>query len=243
MRFAVLFLSLFFTGITVFSEDIDSLREYVCLLEIKTMNGSVYGWGSGFVVIIDNTPYVITNAHVVSAAYNINAIFEKADHRKAEYPNMKVFYIDKDVDLAILQFSKKINLAFGFRLSAELIHDTDEVFTCSYPGLGNIPIYQICRGYVSNHSVLFMDGVGGDKEIYIAHTAISHEGSSGSPLLRRLPQIDGKEISILEQFEVVGVTTLKGTEEGWHFALPVSRLYDFFYTAFGEKRRDKKEPD
>lgn len=141
---------------------------------------------------------------------------------------------DTDYDLALLKLEENI-FTHGFTIYTGEMRLEDEVWAAGFPGAGgSTPMWQHRYGRVSNTFALI--SIGSRLLPFLAHTAPTNPGSSGGPLLIRMPTATVTETdtsgdpSVLTTYAVVGVTCLKGLE-GFNFAIPATRLVEFLADA------------
>lgn len=236
-KVAVSFMAMIFAA----ALNAQSLRDYVCvvegnlseetntfLTEIKDSlerNGYTYyagyvnaflkgTFGSGFIWYgPDGKPYIVTNRHVVSNYQTVNLTFENEDGSVSEFKEMKIQYIDDDVDIALIALPatfKKEGLSFVSKRPA----DGDDVFSAGFPGLAGEPSWQLGKGVVSNSSAKIKELINPEISTIIQHTAQIDGGNSGGPLLVR-------DSSTKIGYKVCGVNTWSaGKRQNTNFAIP-----------------------
>lgn len=233
-----------------------SLRDYVCVVrgnlseenktfleELKSslaqhgytyysgyINSFLKGtFGSGFIWYApDGKPYIVTNRHVVSNYENVNLSFENEDGSVSEFKNMKIVYIDDDVDFALVALPdsfKKDGLVF----STKKLTDGEDVFSAGFPGLAGEPSWQLGKGVVSNSSAKIKELLNPQISTIIQHTAQIDGGNSGGPLLV-------KDSSVKAGYKVCGVNTWRATSrQNTNFSIPVSCINNVVKTKFSNK--------
>ena len=145
--------------------------------------------GTGFIVQTKSGNRIITNAHVVSGAININV---KRPDQKKEY-TAKLIHIAHDCDLAMLQID-----------DSEFFKDAKPLSIGQLPALGSsvvvvgFPIggnrLSITRGVVSRIDLDTYAHSGIDSHLIIQVDAAINPGNSGGPALQ-----DGKVIGVAFQ--------------------------------------------
>ena len=162
-----------------------------------------YGYTMGTGVIMSSDGYIITNAHVIAGARELEVAF--ADDRRAEA--LLVGY-DGDTDLAVLKVDAQDLPAAAFGDSAAL-----RVGDPAY-AIGN-PLGEELRGTMTNGIISAIDRTvdmdGMDMTLLQTNAAIN-SGNSGGPLINAYGQ-------------VIGITNMKmmseeETIEGLGFAIP-----------------------
>ena len=162
--------------------------------------------GSG--VIIDASGFIVTNAHVVGGARNIDVAVldpgEAGPNGKHKHYTAKVIGTDRETDLAVLKIDADKLPVISFYNSDELRQGQIVLALGSPLGLEN----SLTVGFVSSpHRHLNEQ----DPMYYIQTDAAINPGNSGGPLL----DIEGR---------IVGINTLifsrSGGSEGIGFAIP-----------------------
>ena len=189
-------------------------HNYNSFLGIKLKKHNTYG--SGFVFKEDsNNYYVLTNNHVVSPDYsfNNNEIFIE-DYYGNKYEG-KVINRSSEYDLAIVKFSKEIELNV-----LEIVSD-DSVIGEKVKSMGNPSSTKnvINDGKVSCYSIVNINNERSNIQFdVLVHSAVIKNGSSGSALLN-------------EENEVIGVTFAGVFDKDENFitgyAIPASKINEF----------------
>ena len=240
-KFVVSFMAIVFAA----ALNAQSLRDYVCvvegnlseetntfLTEIKDSlerNGYTYyagyvnaflkgTFGSGFIWYgPDGKPYIVTNRHVVSNYQTVNLTFENEDGSVSEFKEMKIQFIDDDVDLALIALPatfKKEGLSFVSKRPS----DGDDVFSAGFPGLAGEPSWQLGKGVVSNSSAKIKELINPEISTLIQHTAQIDGGNSGGPLLIR-------DSSAKVGYKVCGVNTWSAVRrQNTNFSIPAATV-------------------
>jgi len=168
--------------------------------------------GSG--VIVDAEGHIVTNAHVVGTARNVQVtIPQRAAERDRFHSVLKpsgksvpaeVIGIDRETDIAVLKITER-NLPTIEFADSEQVHQGDFVFAAGSPlGLDNT----LSMGIVSSVARQIRPD---DPMIYIQTDAPVNPGNSGGPLLDAEGRIVGINTFILSQ---------SGGSEGLGFAVP-----------------------
>lgn len=168
--------------------------------------------GSG--VIVDSDGHIVTNAHVVGTARNVQVMIpQRAAERDRFHSVLKpsgksvpaeVIGIDRETDIAVLKITER-NLPFIDFADSEEVHQGDFVFAAGSPlGLDNT----LSMGIVSSVARQIRAD---DPMIYIQTDAPVNPGNSGGPLLDAEGRIVGINTFILSQ---------SGGSEGLGFAVP-----------------------
>lgn len=222
-----------------------SLRDYVCIVrgnlseenktflnEIKSSlerNGYTYyagyvnaflqgTFGSGFIWYgPDGKPYIVTNRHVISDYETVNITFENEDGSVSEFKELKIQFVDDDVDMALIALPasfKKSGLSFVSKKPS----DGDDVFSAGFPGLAGEPSWQLGKGVVSNSSAKVKELLNPDISTIIQHTAQIDGGNSGGPLLVR-------DSSVKAGYKVCGINTWRAiARQNTNFAIPAAAI-------------------
>ena len=181
-------------GVNVTTVNYGPFGTYVSYSEVE---------GSGFVTDYDNTPYIITNFHVVDGITNITVTFSNGD----AYPG-KVVGSDVYADLAVVSVtapaSEFIPLAI---VESSGLQVGQSVYAIGAPfGLSGT----FTSGLISQLGRTIQEATAGDYSIsgIIQFTAPINPGNSGGPLLD-------------SNGEVIGITTaIISGSEGLGFAIP-----------------------
>jgi len=183
----------------------------------RTRNQRVQSVGSG--VVVHESGYIITNAHVVSQASDIHVTF--ADKRSSP---AEVVAVDHDHDLAVLKVKSDQPLTHQ-----KLGRSNDIMVGETVVAIGN-PLglqHTVTRGIVSalDRNLQFSEDV-----VYrglIQTDAPINPGNSGGPLLN----ING---------ELIGINTaIRGDAQNIGFAIPVDRLWDLIPALLDIERRQR----
>lgn len=206
---------------TAVQELCDSVSPSVVEIEVRLRAPVQSGDGShtGFVanerasgsgVILDPDGYIITNAHVVEAAREIDvSVADRSDPARRDahkHYEAKIVGIDRETDLAVIKIAAQNLPPLAFRDSDKL-RQGELVFALGSPlGLENT----LTVGYVSASSRQLKPD---QPMAYIQTDAPINPGNSGGPLL----DIDGK---------IAGINTMiftqSGGSEGIGFAIPAN---------------------
>jgi serine protease Do len=179
------------------------------LSEAVVMIKSPGGQGSGF--IIDESGYVITNAHVIENETKITVyIFRKIQNafRHEKIEDVRIVAVNSFIDLALLKFEPPsgMSLTVTYLGEGRPVHEGDPVFAIGNPlGLERT----VSKGIVSESN----RAEGGI--VYIQTTTQINPGNSGGPLFNA-------------RGEVIGVTNMGYLfAEGLNFAIPIGYVIDF----------------
>ncbi len=178
------------------------------------LNGA---FGSGFVYVDKNGDnYIITNKHVVSQAQSASIEFENTNGTTSKYENLSVFFVDNDIDLAILRFDSNARpFKNGLQPFTGSLTDGQDVVSAGYPGLGSSPVWQFGKGSVTNANARIKELMDPNISTIIQHSAQIDAGNSGGPLL-----IPSSRSSL--GYLVVGINTWKAVyRDATNFAIPV----------------------
>ncbi len=178
------------------------------------------GSGSGAVVVRSiaghRRAFVVTNRHVVESAVRTKVVLDGS----RSLLDADVVYVDPHHDLAVLEVrGDEVPFEGGVELETGAPADQQGVVAAGFPAMGEMPSYQVTKGYVSNRSVrLSKDSFA----TYIQHTAPIDPGSSGGPLFS-------------ERGRLLGINTLKLRDrEGAAFAVPADVVIDALRAAEGQ---------
>lgn len=159
--------------------------------------------GSGFIIAINNKKYILTNAHVVSSAFQIRV------KRQGQYQFFyaKVLYIAHDCDLALLDIDDKLNPpdVFYKDVIPLEIGDVPElnspVYVIGFP-IGGEKI-SITQGIVSRIDMDTYSHSGVDSHLVIQVDAAINPGNSGGPAIQN-GKVIGVAFQILRSGENLG---------------------------------------
>jgi S1-C subfamily serine protease len=176
------------SGIYVANKNLPCVLELTCSFQAST------SYATGF--IIDESGYVLTNAHVVTDSASNRFVYEalqikgKFYNSKEEY-TLNIIDYDIDLDLALLKFEKN-DLALK---AVSVAASKDLPFGATVFTLGNAEGYGISmtKGIISAPLKNFKDTETGVVSQVIQIDAAVNSGSSGGPLLN----IDGDVIGII----------------------------------------------
>jgi serine protease Do len=181
------------------------------------------GTGSG--VILDPSGYIVTNAHVVEGAQNVEVLLDTLSNSASNQDstdlnaiNAEILGIDSETDLAVLKI-KGSGLPFLKLADSSHLSQGELVLACGSPfGLQNT----ISMGIISSVARQLQPE---DTMLYIQTDAPINPGNSGGPL------IDARG-------EVLGINTMiyseSGGNQGLGFAVPsniVKNVYQQIRTA------------
>ncbi len=161
-----------------------------------------YGWGTG--VIIDESGYIVTNAHVISEADSCTVVLSDGSEH-----NALLVGEDAQTDLAVLKI-KALNLVPATFGDSNALVVGDDVVAIGNP-LGAEFSGTLTNGIVSaiNRSVDYS----GTSMTLIQTNAALNEGNSGGPLINMYGQIIG--ITNMKMANEYGIAI-----EGIGFAIP-----------------------
>lgn len=185
-----------------------------------TREQAVRSVGSG--VLIHEDGYIVTNAHVVAQASDINVIF--ADGRSVE---ARKTALDFDHDLAVLKIDSDGSLPF-----VKLVRPGDILVGETVVAIGN-PLglqHSVTTGIVSAVGREVHFGVGEDRVSYtnlIQTDAAINPGNSGGPLLN----VNGELIGINSNMRV--------DAQNVGFAISVEQLWSLLPTMLDIERRQR----
>ena len=160
-------------------------------VESRQTRGLVRGsFGSGVV-----TPTcVLTNRHVVRYARKAKLVFQLPD-TTLTYEHCPVLSASEELDLAAIALPASAVNIVALPISTDPVKEDEDITAAGFPGLQNLPSWQLTRGTISNAYLTIPD----EKRHFIQHTAAIDPGSSGGPLLRKQD----------DQYHVLGLNTLK----------------------------------
>lgn len=212
---------------------IDKVYDAVLCIEVLNNNGDTISTGTGFVYDKDDKyGYILTNAHVVSSANNIQGTLSNN-----MVVNLTILGTDSYTDLAVLRMDVKdvINVAsIGTSLNTKI---GNTVFTVGSP-MGATYAGTVTKGILSGKDRLIetstSSSIGVSSESYIVKVlqtdAAISPGNSGGPLVN----LAG---------DVIGITSLKLVDEeveGMGFAIPIEDAMN--YVDYLEKGRAIERP-
>jgi serine protease Do len=183
----------------------------------RVLRQKVHSIGSG--VVIHAAGYVVTNAHVVAQASDVQVTFADGKTEPAD-----IVAVDSDHDLAVL----KINGEHPFA-SVKLGHTGDIMVGETVVAIGN-PLglqHTVTAGIVSalGRDLVFNDNV--TYKNLIQTDASINPGNSGGPLLN----VNG---------ELIGINTaIRGDAQNIGFAIPVDRLWEVLPNMLDIERRER----
>lgn len=150
---------------------IDRYRNSIIKIENIDQNKD-HSIGTGFLINLNNSSFVITNKHVLKDAKTLN-IFDVNDE-KLEYDKP---YQDSDRDIAVIPLKQFLNNS-SFQFS-EKIEILNEIITMGYPSIPMTKLaYQVCHKGEINSSI---EDYQGNKLFLIS--AKTSSGNSGSPVI------------------------------------------------------------
>jgi serine protease Do len=186
--------------------------------------------GSG--VVLDATGYIVTNAHVVANAHQVQVVLTAPADAKSLHSIVKprgkvvsaeVVGIDEETDLAVLKVDAT-GLPFLELGNSDDVRSGQVVLAFGSPlGLDN----SVTMGVVSAVARQLRSE---DRMIYIQTDASINPGNSGGPLVNTAGQVVGINTSILSQ---------SGGSEGLGFAAP-SNIVRAVYTQIREGGRVRR---
>lgn len=186
--------------------------------------------GSG--VVLDATGYIVTNAHVVANAHQVQVVLTSPTDAKAFRSIVKprgnvvaaqVVGLDEETDLAVLKV-EATGLPFLELGNSDDVKSGQVVLAFGSPlGLDN----SVTMGVVSAVARQLRSE---DRMIYIQTDASINPGNSGGPLVNTAGQVVGINTSILSQ---------SGGSEGLGFAAP-SNIVRAVYTQIRESGRVRR---
>lgn len=187
------------------------------------------GFGSGFVISDDNgNYYFLTNRHVVEFSESITAVIEKDDGSNVELNNLELFYIDREMDLALIKFDAKEDL-IALNISTMELEDGAKVWAAGFPGLLGEPGWQFSMGNITNKKAKLNNVTVGNLDYLIQHSATIDPGNSGGPLLIE----DETQIS---GYSVIGINTWSiSNRNSTFFSIPSKTIIEFLNRAFNNK--------
>ena len=180
-------------------------------------NDKLASSGTGFVYKVDGkTAYIITNAHVVSGATKVKAMFTDGNNYEVnlvgqdEYADIAVLSIDKDKTISVAELGSSENARLG-----------DTLFTIGAP-LDSEYSWTVTRGILSGKDRLVEVSTGNSNVAnwvmsVLQTDAAINSGNSGGPIAN-------------SNGEVIGVTNMKlvsGGVEGIGFAIPIEDAINY----------------
>ncbi|MDF3047640.1 MAG: serine protease [Candidatus Midichloriaceae bacterium] len=135
--------------------------------------------GSGFIIHPDG--YIVTNAHVIEGADEINVTLSNDNE---EIIKAKIVGVDKKTDLALLKIDSKEKLPYLKFGDSEKAHVGDWIIAIGNPfGFGG----SVTAGIVSAKSRI----VGGQYDEFIQTDASINRGNSGGPMMNLRGEVIG----------------------------------------------------
>lgn len=193
-------------------------------------------FGSGFICILNDKSYCITNYHVVAYADTVSLEIQSSTGDKSrKIESCKVVAYDEDRDIALVEIPAKEKIIKGLSFYSGSVRDGIEVWSAGYPGLGEKPLWQLGKGNMSNTRVTLDELAPNKKTFFFQHSAPIDAGNSGGPLL-----VASKNSAI--GYEVIGVNTATAIRrQNTNFAIPASSVTDFLKTALSDFTEAKKD--
>jgi len=194
-----------------------SLFESIFDFAPRVRRHKVHSIGSG--VVIHSAGYVVTNAHVVAQASDVQVTFSDGKSETAE-----IVAVDPEHDLAVLKVSGEHAFA-----SVKLGHTGDILVGETVVAIGN-PLglqHTVTAGIVSalGRDLVFNDNV--TYKNLIQTDASINPGNSGGPLLN-------------VNCELIGINTaIRGDAQNIGFAIPVDRLWETLPVMLDLERRER----
>ncbi|MFH1747605.1 MAG: trypsin-like peptidase domain-containing protein [Planctomycetota bacterium] len=183
----------------------------------RRLNRKVHSVGSG--VVVHASGYIVTNAHVVAQASDVQVTFVDGQNKSAA-----IVAVDTQHDLAVLKVETDRKLA-----CQSLGHSDDILVGETVIAIGN-PLglqHTVTAGIVS---ALNRDLVFSRDQVYsglIQTDASINPGNSGGPLLN----VNGALIGIN--------TAIRGDAQNIGFAIPVDRLWELLPVMLDVERRER----
>ncbi|MDR0437888.1 MAG: serine protease [Bacteroidales bacterium] len=185
---------------------------------MRALTGTTFG--SGFIVKHGDKFYVLTNNHVVGHADSVILEFQ-TDTETKTYRHCRVLVRNSDLDLALIELPVEKKVTFTFTLLNPTPRDGTEVWSAGFPGIGNLPLWQLGKGVISNRNITNNDLFNPKISHIIQHTAQIDGGNSGGPLLVQNP---GSRVD----YDAIGINTWKANRrEGTNFAVPAIDIIRF----------------
>lgn len=199
---------------------IDKVYDAVLCIEVMSEDGSIISSGTGFVYAKDDKyGYVLTNAHVVSGAKNVQGVL--SNNNTAE---LTILGSDTYTDLAVLRMNVKNVLQVASIGTSENTKVGNTVFTVGSP-MGSSYAGTVTKGILSGKERLIetsssnagaLTGESYIVKVLQTDAAIS-PGNSGGPLVN----LAG---------DVIGINSLKLVDEqveGMGFAIPIEDAMNY----------------
>jgi serine protease Do len=183
----------------------------------RTRDQRIQSVGSG--VVVHESGYIVTNAHVVSQASDVQVTFADKKTRPAE-----IVAVDSEHDLAVLKVNAPQPLKY-----AKLGRSSDIMIGETVVAIGN-PLglqHSVTAGIVSalDRDLQFSDDV--TYKGLIQTDAPINPGNSGGPLLN----LNG---------ELIGINSaIRGDAQNIGFAIPVDRLWELLPKLLDIERRER----
>lgn len=212
---------------------IDKVYDSVLCIEVLNNNGDKVSTGTGFVYGKDDKyGYVLTNAHVVSGATNIQGTLSNN-----KVTTLTILGTDTYTDLAVLRMDVKDVIQVASIGTSQNMKVGNTVFTVGSP-MGATYAGTVTKGILSGKDRLVetstSNGSGLSTESYIVKVlqtdAAISPGNSGGPLVN----LAG---------DIIGITSLKLVDEqveGMGFAIPIEDAMN--YVDYLEKGKTIERP-
>jgi tetratricopeptide (TPR) repeat protein len=172
------------------------------------------GEDSGSGICVGSNAHVLTNYHVIERSpQNIQVIpfvMIGDSPKRMTAISAKVIASNQQQDIAVLQLSDAPESLVPLPVAAQDPAVGTNVYAIGSPGMGAKLLEQSMTSGIVSAIGRQIEGVS-----YIQHTAAVNPGNSGGPLLD-------------ETGQVIGINTLKAKLEGVSFAIPASRIREFF---------------
>ncbi len=223
MIFLISGIILFYSFPTYAQDPVEEARKNVVCIVVKDASGITLGWGSGFVIGLDE-PYehVVTNWHLVDPdRYDVNRIDAFIWISSDDLVPARVYHQLKETDIAILKIDPE-HLLYGFipleLANRDLITIGEAVYAIGFPD-GEITDFHtayytdttVTKG-ILNEVTSWNDTTA----VYQTNAAIN-PGNSGGPLLNENGQVVGiNTYAMLEETGINGAVHIDYLTEALH---------------------------